>query len=151
MATVRRFRNIAVLLPALLVFANSEAIGAGGRGSCGAPAGSAIAQYCESFPSATGGSQPHVGTPSVAKQLPKHDLQVLNNGSAAEQHLLTIPAAKRHHVRRVRAAAGLSGPDASIWSLSLLMILILAAIALGLGGIAIERRRRRSPQPPAGP
>jgi hypothetical protein len=151
MAKVGRFRNSALFIPVLLVVGTAPALAAHGRAGCGAPAGSAINQYCEALPSATGRSQPHVGSPSVANTLPPRTVHQLSDGTPAAQQLLTLPAAhKRHRHHAKPTAAGLTGPDASVWSLSLLMILILVALALGLGGIAFERRRRRSNNAPSG-
>jgi hypothetical protein len=149
MTTFRRFLNIALVLPLVCVFGTGAASAAGRKGGCGASAGSAISQYCDAIPSATGPSQPRVGTPSVAKTLPHRVVQALGGGGTAQQRLLTLPAARaRHHKKHRRhVAANLSGPGASGWSLSLLMILILAAVALALAGIAFERRRRNSSSP----
>jgi hypothetical protein len=150
MATVRRSRNfILLLLPVVALLAAPPALAARHRplGACGAPAGSAINEYCDAIPSATGGTVPHVGSPSVATTLPKPIARAISAGPSAGRKLLTLPAAgKPHkpHKRKVRIAS-LSGPATSIWSLSLILILILAAIALGLVAIAVERRRRRTP------
>src|SRR5947209_6280285 len=142
-------RSLALLIPVLVLGVTEPALAIGTAqlgpaGGCGAPAGSAINQYCEAFPSATGAKKPHAGTPSVANDLPARVVNELAQGTPAQQRLLTIPAARRHHKRhRTVSTAGLNGPETSVWSLSLLMILRLALLALGLGGAAVERRRRR--------
>jgi hypothetical protein len=145
MDRVRRFRNLAVLVPIVAFSGTPNAWAASARTLCGAPAASAVAQYCEAIPTPTGGKRPHPGTPAVAKTLPPAAVHQLSQGPQAERPLLTLPAAShRHHRRHTASAAGLSGAATSIWSISVLMIVLLALLALGLGGLAIERRRRRS-------
>jgi hypothetical protein len=149
MATVRRSRNLIVLAVSSAVLASAAPALAAARpahhrralGGCGAaPAGSAIHEYCEAIPTATGGSVPRVGSPSVAKTLPTPIVRALNAGPVAERKLLTLPAHKRHKRAKVRTAS-LNDPSSG-WSLSLLIILILVAIALALAGGAAERWRR---------
>jgi hypothetical protein len=144
MDKVGRIRTLLVLLPVLLLASAQPALAARHTVGCGAPAGSAINQYCEALPTATGGKQPKIGTPSVAKTLPPRVVHELAQAGPAAQRLLTLPAAA-HHRRKPSSVnvAGLSGPDTSAWSLSVLMIVLLALAALGLGGVAYERRRGR--------
>jgi hypothetical protein len=101
---------------------------------------SAINQYCENIPSATGGSAPP-GTigPSVGTTLPQ-------SGVSAYRHL---PAAQR---KRARKLLSLPAPTTSVpvtssihhsaWSLPVWVILSLIAIAAAGAAAVITRRRR---------
>ncbi|HWE34470.1 MAG TPA: hypothetical protein VG410_13345 [Solirubrobacteraceae bacterium] len=114
---------------------------------CGAPAGSAINEYCDAIPSPTGGTVPHVGSPAVAMTLAPAAVHQINAAPLAERKLLRLPAPTRvrHRTRHRHAvsAASIGSATTSVWSLALTLILVLVAIALVLAGIAAERWRRR--------
>jgi hypothetical protein len=152
MATVRRSRNLIVLVLPLAVLAGTASPAAARHhslGGCGAPAGSAINEYCDVIPSQSGGSAPKVGNPSVATTLPPRIVRAIEAGPSAQRKLLTLPAAHKRTKRHKLRTAALVGPATSVWSLSLTLILILAALALALVAIAFERRRRQRTPPPA--
>jgi hypothetical protein len=146
MTAANRYRSFIVLVASVaLLLAPSPALAAHHRRAltgCGAPAGSAINEYCDAIPTSTGGDVPKVGSPSVAKTLPHALVRQIAAGPLPQRKLLTLPAAPRHRRHAVRAAS-LGGSVTSFWSLSLTLILILVAIALVLGGVAAERWRRR--------
>lgn len=151
MRTVSGSRALIVLLAgsaSLSFAAPSPALAARHRPTtgCGAPAGSAINEYCDAIPTPTGGAVPRVGSPSVAKTLPPAAVNRINAAPAA-RNLLTLPAPARvrHRAKHKRAVATASIGTAttSAWSLALTLILVLVAIALLLAAIAAERWRRR--------
>jgi hypothetical protein len=141
-----RLMLIAATVGAMLFVVAAGALAAGTRrgaqpgGSCSSTS-SAINQYCENIPSATGGSTPP-GTvgPSVGTTLPP-------SGVRAYRHL---PAAERKRARRLLS---LPAPTTSVpvtssihhgaWSLPVWVILSLIAIAAA-GAAALITRRRRS-------
>lgn len=76
---MRFFKCVVLVAPAALVFWTSAALAA--TGCAGAPAASAIHQYCETFPSSSG---PHSATPgssSLANHLPPRLVRQLGAGS----------------------------------------------------------------------
>jgi hypothetical protein len=116
---------------------------------------SALDQYCENIPSATGPQNPGAGTPAVGSALPPAVVHALTTGHssvplAIRRQLRALPAAvhhaRRHGARASAASIGGTVAAANVWSLSLTLILILAGVALALVAIAVERwRRRRHP------
>jgi hypothetical protein len=101
---------------------------------------SALNQYCENVPAATGGKPPAPGAPAVAVGLaPKIARQIASTGHQSPQRkLLTLPAAGPTHPLQGTAQAGTGGSG-----VPLLLILVLAAIAVALIGTAARRRRQR--------
>jgi hypothetical protein len=126
--------------------ARPPAASAGNRpgASCGNGSISALNQYCEQIPAATGGQTPRVGTPALggtpagtAIGAPAAPRGIVS--AAARRRLRSLPAALRS-----RPIAG-SVTGADIWSLSLTLILILVALALALLAVAFRRWRRHRP------
>lgn len=149
---------VAVFLPVVLAFGIVSARAGAAQLGCTGGAASAIDQYCETIPRATGSQPPRVGAPILASTLGRRAVRALSHPSSPRNLLLTIPASVRHPasvaphargahpIRDARAgttASGLSGP-VSVLSLSLTLILILVAIALALTAAAIARWRLRS-------
>ncbi len=162
---------LSVALPLTLGPGIAIAGAATAAGGCTSNPASAINQYCETIPAATGAKPPVAGSPTLATALPRGIVRKINapHGSAtvgtlqARRRLLTLPAPAgapqpaRPHDKRVGAAgsgpSALSGPDAtkrasiaggpSVWSLFLTLILILVAIALALGATAFLRSRHQ--------
>jgi hypothetical protein len=125
----------------------AEAASAGNRpgASCGNGSISALDQYCEQIPAATGRQTPRVGTPALgsrpaAAAIGAHVAAPRGIVSAAaRRRLRSLPAG----VRSRPIAGSVTGAD--IWSLSLTLILILVALALALVAVAYRRWRRHRP------
>ena len=112
---------------------------------CGNPS-SAVNQYCEDIPSASGGSTPPAaGTPGpvLGATLPRSAVRAFGHLPARTQKrarkLLSLPAAGTSVP--VTAAIGV---HKSAWSLPTGVILALLAIAVGAVAVAAARRRRRT-------
>jgi hypothetical protein len=101
---------------------------------------SALNQYCENVPAATGGKPPAPGTPAVAAGLaPRIARQIASTRHQSPvRKLLTLPAAGPTHQLEGSAQAGSGGSG-----IPLLLILVLIAIAVALIGTAVQRRRQR--------
>jgi hypothetical protein len=128
---------LAVSVGLVLTFAASPASAKPTAGGCTSTPVSAIDQYCEILPSATGGNAPGPGSPAVALP-PKVAGEIAASGTRSpRRRLLTVPAASRH--------VAIVGP-ASASSPWLLLLLIVLAILLALAAIATARWRRR-PRP----
>jgi hypothetical protein len=149
----RHLRNsLLIVLPLVLGPYSSSAGAAIATLGCGGPADSALNQYCEVIPAATGGQRPHPGTPTLATSLPRSS--VVRLGRAARRssgrtstRLLTLPAPANAERRtpQLRESAAVTG----LWSLStwLILLLMVAGVLLALiGGAIRERRQRRSAQ-----
>lgn len=107
---------------------------------------SAINQYCEDIPSATGGSPSPPGapgppTPTLSTTLPQAKVGAYHHLSAKERKragkLLTIPAP----TGSVPISASVSA-STSAWSLPTGVALAMVAIAAACGIAAIVRRRQ---------
>jgi hypothetical protein len=146
MVKIRRLCTVlAVGLPMGLWLCNPPAFAATIPG-CVNPADSALNQYCETIPSATGGQTPSVGAPAVASTLTPKLVRRIEAARGLQRALLRLPApaSARHHASRpsrpllpVRAAV------TSVWSLSLGLILVLVALAMALTATAAARWRQR--------
>lgn len=108
---------------------------------------SAIDQYCETIPAATGGHAPEVGSPSLAATLPPALAVRIARGPY--RVLLGLPAgspARRTHggssARHPVASSPRVESKASVSSLSGTLIAIMAGAALLLAGVAALSRRR---------
>ena len=159
-------KSIVLVVPLILVLWASSASAA--TGCAGAPAASAINQYCEMFPSSAGPHSPKSGTPSLGTTLPPRLVHQLSGSgaagsaaggaatssrttasakgghgatSAARRGLLTLPAASIHRTR-----APLRAASTSAWSLysSLFVGLAVLTLALAVATVAIARRRQSS-------
>ncbi len=133
--------------------APTHALAAGG---CGAPANSALNQYCESIPTARGGQRPNTPAPSVGSALPPGVAQRIGQSGAnagvrssggralrspAARQLLNLPAPVGH-VTLGAQRASVSGSSLPLW-----LILVLAVAALLLAAAAAYRwRRGHSPE-----
>ncbi|HWF56305.1 MAG TPA: hypothetical protein VG223_16825 [Solirubrobacteraceae bacterium] len=96
---------------------------------------SALNQYCEDIPSATGPNAPAPGTP--AAQLPASVVRriVASDRRSPDRKLLRLPGGgPRHPLGAVASTTGSS---------SLLLILVLVAVAVALAAAAAARRRQR--------
>jgi hypothetical protein len=134
--------------------------------ACSKQSVSALDQYCENIPSATGPQTPGAGTQAVGNGLPPAVARALTARRssvplAVRRELRALPAAARHHTRRLgkrdtghdRQTTG-TVSAANVWSLSLTLILILVGVALGLLAVATERWRRgrsKAGGPPTAP
>ncbi len=118
----------------------ARAAGAG-QSCAGPPTVSALNQYCENIPAATGGRPPLPGSPALAGSLPRSIVrQLLRAGpQSTRRKLLRLPAG-------IPPVAPGGAGTAEPWSLSLPLIVAVIAVALGLTAAAATRRRRR-PRP----
>jgi hypothetical protein len=124
-------------------------------GTCSHQQVSAVNQYCENVPSATGGNQAAPGTEPLSSRLPPSALGRLLGASGRASR---AAAGRNGHARSRKAAAaspllGLPAPStrlpfsatrhsgANVWSLFPGLLILLAALALGLGAVAFVRRR----------
>jgi hypothetical protein len=172
MAMMRRIVTLGWVLPALASGLAAQAAGAPAAQAAGAPAAqaagapaaraaasadnrpgascgngsiSALNQYCEQIPAATGRQTPRVGTPALGGTPAATAIGaqgVAPRGivsAAARRRLRSIPAAVRSHP----IAGSVTGAD--IWSLSVTLMLILVALALALVAVAYRRWRRQRP------
>ncbi len=148
----------------LLMFGATTTAGAASDqagASCANPSVSALNQYCENIPTATGGRTPHAGTPALGGTLPPQVTRApggtsTSTGSAgggargssagarARRRLLTLPAPSTH--APLKGSVATASPS----SLSLTLILVLLLIALALGGLALWRLRSHRPTGSAG-
>ena len=132
-----------VLIGAVVALAwSAPAATASGAASCaGPPTTSALGQYCETIPSATGGRAPLPGSPALAPSLSRGIVhRILRSGpQSTVRKLLRLPAGS------ARTAPGGTGTADAV-ALSLPLIVALAAVALALAATAAARRRRR-PRP----
>jgi hypothetical protein len=146
MAMPRRIATLCWVLPTFaLGWVTSPAQAAGNRpgSACGNGSISALNQYCEQIPSATGAQTPGVGTPALGSTPAGSAIAAQVGGSrvsaSARRRLRSLPAAV--HPRPI--AGSVTAP--SIWSISLTLILILIALALALTALAYRRWRQRTP------
>jgi hypothetical protein len=122
---------------------------AGPPGSaCTKQAVSALDQYCENIPSATGPQTPAPGTRAVGNGLPGAVVRALTTKHSAvplavRRQLRALPAAVHHPRRQGHRDSTGTVAAANVWSLSLALILVLVGVALALLAIAGERWRRR--------
>lgn len=113
-------------------------------GPCTHRSASAIDQYCEDLPTASGPATPSLGTPALGPALPQRLRAGLvrsrsSGGLRARRALLTLPAAGPRHP--------LGGPvesrvNVSGWSLFGPLIIALVASALALGATVLVRQWR---------
>jgi hypothetical protein len=117
---------------------------------------SAVQQYCENVPTATGGQTPTAGMPALGVPVPPRLLRSVAGSSSlplimrGRHRVLVIPSvahrgpsvAHRGHASAAALPLGKVLPKVSAWSLSLPMILVFAAVAAGLISIAVLSRRR---------
>ena len=108
-----------------------------GQSCAGPPTVSALAQYCENVPSATGGRPPLPGSPALAGALPRSIVRaILRAGPQSTQRkLLRLPAG-------TRPVQPTGASTADPWGLSLPVIAALLVVGLGLAATAAARRRR---------
>jgi hypothetical protein len=150
MAMLRRIVTLGWVLSALAIgWGTPSAHAAGNRpgSSCGNGSVSALNQYCEQIPSATGRQTPRVGTAALgstpaASAIGAPAGRAAARGrvsAAARERLRSLPAGVRAHP----IAGSVTGAD--IWSLSLTLILVLVALALALIALAFHRWRRDRP------
>jgi hypothetical protein len=133
---------IAMMLGSMLVVGVSGASAAHQPGaSCGSTS-SAINQYCENLPSATGHGTPPPGTPNTAPRL--------STSPAAVRAIDQLPAKARKRARKllslpapvpVSASLTGTGPKGG-WSLPLGVIVALIAVAVAGATVALARRGR---------
>jgi len=142
-----RGSRLAILAAAFIALGSSPA-GAAYVPGCANPADSALNQYCETIPAASGAHPPQVGAPALATALPSRIVRQLERGPAARQALLRLPAA--HRIPK-RANTTPNSPTriakASASTLPLWLILLLAGLALLMLAAAVARRRRRRAGP----
>jgi hypothetical protein len=144
-AMVRGLRT-ALLLTILIAAGSTPALAATVPG-CINPADSALNQYCEVIPAATGGQTPHIGTPSVATTLPARIVRQLASGTGpqakARRALLTLPAGL--HSGKLSPAVSVAKTGGSTLPAWLFAVLAVAAAALAGAALSGKRRRRAGP------
>jgi hypothetical protein len=161
------FRRIGILrgLPIGLVllcgaFASPALAGPPGS-ACTKQSVSALDQYCENIPSATGPQTPRAGTRAVGNSLPPAVVHALTAKHSAvplavRRQLRALPAVVHHSRRLGNRDSTRTVSEANVWSLSLTLILVLLGVALALLALAGDRWRRRrrlaaAGGPPAAP
>ena len=138
-----RSGRLIVVVVAVLVCVPVARASDAGQGCAGPSTISALNQYCENIPSATGARPPLPGSPALAGSLSR---------SIVREVLRAGPQSTRRKLLRLPAGAGPIAPApgsvgaADLWSLSLPLIVAMVAIAVGLATIAAGRRKRR-PRP----
>jgi hypothetical protein len=140
----------------LAIVAAPSSAGAVTVPGCVNPAQSALNQYCEVIPGASGAKPPTSGTPTLAGSLPARTVQKIAR-VADRRVLLSLPApAKRTVVRGtsnggvaqvVRDARGSVKPASS--TLPAWLFAVLAALALVLLAATLATRRRGGRGPAA--
>lgn len=147
--------RLAFVLATAILFASPGAAmaGAGSSGtgtSCAANAPSAVNQYCEDIPGATGGHQLGPGDVGLASVLPPAVRRALaaSTTGPTRQGLLGLPAPKSH--ARLKSAAtrqtGTSEIAGGGWSLFGGLLLVLGVIALlAIATMTAKRLRRTAP------
>ncbi len=143
-------RTTALTIFAVLTLGACPAFAAQPGAACvGPPSVSAINQYCETIPGATGAHTSGPGTPAVSTTLPRRVVQRLT--ASGHARLVALPAAAggpASHMRRAASARttrqpnGLAG-TASTDPLSPFILLVVALIALTFGLVAAALLRRR--------
>ncbi len=133
----------AILAAALIALGTSPATAKFFPG-CANPADSALNQYCDVMPSATGAHQPKAGDTAAAAALPPQIVRQIEQGPRGVRALLHVPAARKaptggrsalaSHVSKA-SAAGLPG-----WLIGLLA----ALVALMLAAAIVQSRRSRA-------
>lgn len=146
------FRNlhrgamVGVFVALWLGFAGSPA-GAASISGCTNPADSALNQYCEVIPSATGGQTPSGGSPGLGSTLSSATLKQIEHGSRGKARAASALVALPPAIQLRRSAAVGRGPvaAASASSLPVWLYISLAALLLAMLGGALGRgwRRRR--------
>jgi hypothetical protein len=137
----------------LLAFTAAPAQAAQGVKACiGPSSASALNQYCENIPTATGGSTPGApGTSGLGTMLPAQVSRRIQATSAGDprRKLLAIPTSGQPHLRAgngrnsaAKVSTNLSGVKTDPVSIGLGLILVLVLSALALVTLAFERRRR---------
>jgi hypothetical protein len=151
MAISRRIgilRGLSIALVLLCGAFASPALAGPPGSACTKQSVSALDQYCENVPSATGPQTPLAGTRAVGNSLPPAIVHALTAKHSAvplavRRQLRALPAAV-HHSRRQGGRDSTAGVSAAnVWSLSLTLILVLVGVALALLAVAGERWRRR--------
>ncbi len=117
---------------------------------CANPADSALSQYCEIIPAATGGQTPQPGAPALAGALPPAIAGHLARG-AGLRALLTLPAGKRLGRHGIAQQVPGNGSDTiAVGSFSPIpawLAAVLAATALLLLGLKAINRRQEHRKP----
>jgi hypothetical protein len=120
---------------------------------CANPTDTALNQYCDSLPTATGAQPPKAGARGVGTSLSPQVVQRIERGQTTtpaqakvRRKLLALPAAQNHP--KPPAGGGQFGQTQSS-GLPLWVILLMVAVALALVGTAAARWRRRRPPPVA--
>jgi hypothetical protein len=143
-----------VALPLALVWCVSAAQAA--TSGCTGGKVSAIDEYCETIPAASGGQSPGPGSPTLGTSLP-HSTAVKLARSGKLRSLLGLPAAPGNgrisHGRPSRtgrpgseASTGLRTKIAAVSAQSLSVDLVLVLILIALAMIAIAAARRWLPR-----
>ena len=127
-------------------------------GACSHQQASAVNQYCENIPSATGGNQAGPGTPPLSSQLAPSVSTRLGGAGVRVSGAPSRAGGRRHGRAQSRKASasrlfGLPAPGAHLpfpdarhaaasgWSLFSGLLIVLAALAMALGAVAVVRRR----------
>ena len=146
MTALQRIRGPLLILPLALLFIGPP-VSSAARPNQGCTGGqiSAVDQYCETIPAATGGHATHAGSPTLASTLGPGLVRRIGGGPF--RGLLSLPAAGRNGQGNGRVTSPGRGvardtSQASVSSLPVPLIAILAALAILLAGLAALRRRR---------
>jgi hypothetical protein len=148
---------VATLVAGTIVTAGASPALAGLPPGCANPNDSALNQYCDSLPAASGGQTPKLGGPALSIGLSARVIRQIEFGrttthvpDAVRQSLLRLPAPTPARA----GAATIAGADANAGgkadtSFPLGLIAVMAALAAVLIAAAFGRRRRSAP--PSGP
>jgi hypothetical protein len=140
---------VTISLTAALIAIGASPASAAFVPGCANPDNSALNQYCEVIPSATGAHPPKAGEPATGANLPPQIVRQIQSGPAAQRALLHMPAA---HRTLTGGAAGVQTTQVAKASASGLpgwLIALLAALVLVMV-VAAAAQRRRGRAGPAG-
>lgn len=151
--TARPIRALAFVCVVIAVAVLAPAASA--LSGCPSHTASAIEQYCETIPSAGGGSTPiGSGAPTVTSGLPARAARRLlgeihselghHRGRAAASRLVLLSMPRRYrHVPIAGPTPGTGG-----WTLWRILLICLLALLAAAGAAALWRRRARDADPP---
>jgi hypothetical protein len=130
---------LGVALGLAIMPAPAWAHGGPGGACAGPPSVSAINQYCEDIPSATGATTPLPGTPALQGSLPARVVRAIEHAPANSpvRRLLRLPASRRARSVLVLRPAATSSSLLALW----LALALVALVALMVA--AAQRRRHR--------
>jgi hypothetical protein len=150
-------RHLRTSLVVILVLAGSVIPASATRAAiapgCANPVDSALNQYCDSIPSASGPHSPTAGTPSVATTLPRAAVARINGADSRSGGTRGGHARARKRARRALLSLPAPGPRAALsdtraaitggWLLPLWLTLVLIGLAVAMIAATVGTRYRQ--------